>query len=185
MGKKKTWNQKGKKKGVRVLSTAQREDKKILRNIKKSIQHEGLKLIWIKFIDELFANGGKQARAYQKVFSPEGKKMDIKTAGVMATRLLRNDNVQAEINYRLNAQRATDDFIKDGLVDIATRYRGEKTIRSAVKSLEILAKMKGMLIDTKKIAFDTDNPAVFLGVYSPKEKEDFDKMKDNNQRLIE
>lgn len=183
--KKKTWNQTGRKKGVRVLSTKQSENKESIKDIKKAIKDGGLKLSWIRFIDELLANGGKQAKAYKKVFSSKEKTVTDGTARTEASRLMRNPNILAELNNRLEVQRCTDDFVKNGLIDIATNYRGHKTINAAVRSLEVLAKIKGMLIDNKKVAFTSDNPALFLPVYNKEDKKKFDKMKNNNERLVE
>jgi hypothetical protein len=56
---------------------------------------------------------------------------------------------------------------------------------AAVKSYEILGKMKGMLVDTKKIAFTGENPALFTEKVSPENKEKFKEMVKNKERIAE
>ena len=143
---------------------------------------KGLRLAWIRFIEAYIANGGHGTKAYMTAY-PDCK--DEKTAGASASRLLGNDRIRAELNNKLGAQEVTEDFIIEGLKGIAVDYRGAKTIMAAVRSYEILAKVKGMLVDTKKVAFTGENPAVFLPVYSAKEKEEFDKIKHTKQRIVE
>jgi len=48
-----------------------------------------------------------------------------------------------------------------------------------------LSKIRGMLVDTKKIAFTGDNPAVFPALVKPENKEKFDEMVKNKQRIAE
>lgn len=146
----------------------------------QTLEEKGLKLQWILFIDEYLQNGFNATKAYRKVY-----KCSKKTAESASYRLLDNVGIKKEIDYRLSSQRVTDDFIIAGLASIATDYRGSKTINAAVKSYEILAKVKGMLVDTKKIAFTGENPAVFESVYSAKEKKEFDKIKEDKQRIVE
>lgn len=142
---------------------------------------KGLRLAWLNFIDAYIANGGNGTKAYQVAYS--GTSDDV--AGAAAARLLRNVRIRTELNNKLGAQEVTEEFIVDGLKTIAVKYRGAKTIMAAVRSYEILSKIKGMLVDTKKIAFTGENPAVFLPAYSEKEKENFDKIKKNKQRIVE
>lgn len=178
-------DQKGKPKGAKIFTIKQKEKKIPLKDIKKSVNEGGLKLSWIKFIDEFIANGGKQAEAYKKVYGTKENPIKDSTASSCSSKLLRNANILKELNNKLEVEKCTEGFIQESLIDIATTYRGAKTINAAVKSLEILAKMKGLLIDTKKIAFDDNNPAKFLSPYSEKEKESFEKIKTNKERLVE
>lgn len=141
--------------------------------IEETIETKGLRLAWIKFIDAYVANGGNGQEAY-KVAYPDV--LNDETAKANASRLLTNANVRDELNNKLEAQKVTEDFIVQGLMDIATTYRGAKTIFAAVKSLEVLAKMKGLLVDTKKIAFTGDNPAVFVAPYSDTEAKKIDEI---------
>ncbi len=122
-------------------------------------EEQGLKLVWITFINEYIKLGCQNAGlAYKIAFKdPE---MSDNVANAAGCRLLKNVNVRNELNNALEAQKITDNFIFEGLKDIATTYRGAKTIFAAVKALEILGKMKGLLIDTKKFQFDENNPAV-------------------------
>lgn len=163
------------------------QGRKILptKDINKAVKQEGLRLQWIKFIDSYMKNGGNGSRAYKEAYETPDHKVSDKVATINASRLLRKDSVVNEINYRLNAQRCTDDFVKDGLIDIAVNYRKKETLNASVRALEILAKIKGMLTDTKVAVFTGDNPAVFMPLYTKEEKESFDKLKENNQRLVE
>jgi hypothetical protein len=154
---------------------------KTLAEIEGLDEGKGLRLAWLKFIEAYISNGGNGTRAYQVAYP--GTSDD--TAGTNAARLLGNARIRAELNNKLGAQEVTEEFIVDGLKTIAVKYRGAKTIMAAVKSYEILSKIKGMLVDTKKIAFTGDNPAVFLPVYNAKEKEEFDKIKKDKQRIVE
>lgn len=121
-------------------------------------EDQGLKLVWINFINEYIKLGCKNAGlAYKTAFKdPE---MSDNVANAAGCRLLKKVNVRNELNNALEAQKITDNFIYEGLKDIATTYRGAKTIFAAVKALEILGKMKGLLVDTKRFQFDGDNPA--------------------------
>jgi len=168
-----------KKKGVKkpIKTTAEKEG--------LDISGEGLKLSWINFIDAYIANGGNGTKAYVKAYSTEEKQISENVARAAAPRLLANVSIREELNNRLKTQKCTDEFIISGLMGIAIDYRGAKTINAAVKSYEILAKVRGLLVDTKKIAFTGENPAVFLPVYSKEEKEKFDKIKKDKQRIVE
>ncbi len=139
---------------------------------KEKIETKGLRLSWIRFIDELIANGGDQPAAYMKAY-PDVK--DERVASACATRLLKNDNVKEELNNKLSSQRATEDYIVERLMGLVELHFVGKGAIVSVKALEILAKMKGLLVDTKKIAFTGDNPAVFPPLYSKEEKEAMDK----------
>jgi len=175
---------KRKKRRGKILSTKSKELKTI-KNIKKTVQEGGLKLSWIRFIDEYIANGGNGTRAYFKVFNTPERRIKRSTATTEASELLSKPNIIEEINHRLTSQRCTDDWIKGGLIDIAVNYRGAKTINASVRALETLAKIKGMLIDTKRVEFSKENPAIFMPVYNVQQKENFDKMKKENKRLVE
>lgn len=144
-------------------------------------EEAGLKLQWIKFIDRYVANGGNGTRAYLDVYSDI---TDENVAAAGAARLLRNVKVREEIRSKLDAQSVTEAAIVSELWRIA-KERKEKSVYAAVKALEILAKIRGMLTDTKKIEFTAENPAVFLPVLSKEEKERFDAMVKSGQRIFE
>lgn len=164
-----------KKKNNPILNTKDSEELGIL------VNNNGLRLGWIKFIDAYIENGGNAVKAYLSAYP----KCSKRSAYQCGSELLRKPDILLELNNRLQSQRVTDELITAGLLEIATEYRGAKTIMAAVKSFEILAKMRGLLVDTKKIAFTGENPAVFLPVYSDKEKKEFDKIKETKQRIVE
>jgi hypothetical protein len=183
--KKGTWNQTGKRKASNLLSTRKAEEKIPLSKLKKAVNEEGLKLSWIRFIDEYIANGGNGTQAYMTVYNTKDHPIKESTARVESSRLLRNPNILSELNNKMQASRITPEFIQQQLLSIGTKYRGAKTINAAVKSFELLAKMQGLLIDTKKFGFDQNNPAVFQGFLSPGEKKDFDEVRDKKKRIVE
>ena len=141
---------------------------------------KGLKPEWILFIDEYMRNGFNATRAYEKVY-----KCSYKVANARGSVLLVNDSISKEIGYRLNSQRCTDDFIISGLMSIAIDYRGAKTINAAVKSYEILGKVRGLLIDTKKIAFTGDNPALFPALVKADNAKKFAEEEAKGERIAE
>ena len=148
-----------------------------------STSDKGLRLAWIKFIDAYIANGGNATEAY-KIAYPEIIVSD-KVAQVNGSRLLSKAIIREEINHRYNAQTVTEDYIISELQDLVAMHKDGKGAIVAMKSLECLAKVKGMLVDTKKIAFTGENPAVFLPVYTAKEKEEFEKIRKSKQRITE
>lgn len=164
-----------KKRGRTILSTKDSEDLVAL------VQNSGLRIGWIKFVDAYIENGGNATKAYMSAY-PNCSKRAARSCG---SDLLAKPDILLELDNRLKSQRVTDEFISAGLFEIATEYRGAKTIMAAVKSYEILAKMRGLLVDTKKIAFTDENPAVFEPVYDAKEKQEFDKIKKDKQRIVE
>lgn len=119
------------------------------------VEDRGLKLQWINFIKEFVANGGNGAQAYMKVYNTDNKLV----ASACATRLLKNENIRDELNYQLDAQKITENSLYMGIMGIAQQANDPKTVLAAVKAYELLCKMKGLLIDTKKFEFTVDNPA--------------------------
>lgn len=148
--------------------------KSIAEKERMDMEDRGLRLAWITFIDEYIKNGGNGTKAYMVAY-PDSSERSAKDN---ASRLIAKDSVRAEINNKLVSQTCTEEFITGSLVDIATRYRGEKTIMAAVKCLEILSKIKGMLVDTKKIYFNGENPAVFPALVKKENKDKWDKETD-------
>lgn len=158
-----------KKKSKRAFKSTAEKD-----GIKEGVEREGLRLPWIKFIDALIANGGDQPRAYIEAY-PDVK--DERVASACATRLLTNANIREELNNKLEAQKVTEDRITNmGIQYAEMGMQDVKMSIAGVKALEMLAKMKGLLVDTKKIAFTGDNPAVFAAPYSAERKAELDKM---------
>lgn len=146
------------------------------------VNESGLKLPWITFIDEYIANGGNGKKAYLKAYPHI---TNAETATVEASKLLRNVNVKEELRNKLDVQRCTDEWIKNKLmVLVELHYSGKGAIVSE-KALETLAKIKGMLIDTKNIAFTGQNPAQFLSAYSKEEKEKMDEDSKKLSRIVE
>lgn len=137
---------------------------------------------WMKFINEYLSNGGNGTKAYSKTY-PDVK--DENVAGTAAARLLRNVRIRSEINSRLEAQYVTEAAIIEALWKVAVNYTDTKSVFSSVKALEVLARIRGMLTDTKKIEFTGENPAVFLPLYSAEEAEEMRKMFVSGKRIIE
>ena len=143
---------------------------------KEGIEEEGqgLKLVWSKFLSEYVKLGCKDAgQAYKIAYNEPDMKAGVASAN--ACRLLKHVNIREELNNILGAQKVTENFIYEGLRSIATKYRGAKTINAAVRSYELLGKMRGMLTDTTKIAFDENNPALFPALVKAENKEKWDK----------
>lgn len=133
-----------------------------------AVGEDFLRVQWLRFIDEYVSNGGNGTKAYLKVY-PEVTNENV--AGTAAARLLRNVRIRAEINNKLEAQRVTESFIIASLMEVAQSH---KNPFASVKALEILARIKGMLTDTKKVEFTGENPAVFLPIVSAENKKIFD-----------
>lgn len=167
------------KRGRHALTTAQRIRKEQGEVI--DVKEAGLKLSWITFIDAYIANGGNGQEAYKVAYPGVANT----TARFNASRLLSNENIKEELRNRLEVQRCTDEWIKNklmGLVEL--HYTGKGAIVSE-KALETLSKIKGMLIDTKNIAFTGQNPAQFLSAYSKEEKEKMDEESKKLSRIVE
>jgi phage terminase small subunit len=167
-----------KRKGI-IKSTATREAEEDKQGF--TIEGKGLRLAWIKFIDAYIQNGGNATEAYMVAY-PESSKQ---AARFNASRLITNDNVAEEINNRLTTQRVTDEFIYSGFVYLYLKHKDGKGAIVAEKAMESLSKMRGLMVDTKKVAFTGENPAVFLPVYTAKEKEEFEKIREKKQRITE
>lgn len=140
---------------------------------------EGLRFEYIRFIDE-YMKDFNQTRAYMEVF-----KTNRGTASNRGAELMKYEPVKAEIKARIEAQQVTDSFVVDGLREIATSYRGHKTIGSAVRSYEILAKIRGMIKPDNQTNFFETNIAIFNPVVDIKGKKDLDEIIEAKGRLIE
>ena len=144
-------------------------------------ERDGLLPRWILFIDKYFELKFNASAAYMAVYDVK----DANVASACASRLLSYASVDAQIKARLISQRVTNEAIVEQLWDIATRYRGEKTIAAAVAALGILAKANGMLIDTKKQPFTGENPAVFAAPFTKEEMEKMQEQRAKMGRIIE
>lgn len=165
-----------------IKSTATKEKEQDIKENGIVIEDKGLRLAWIKFIDAYIANGGNGTEAY-KIAYPDVA--SDKVAQVNASRLLSKAIVREELENKLSYQRVTDDWIGDRLMGLVELHYAGKGAIVSVKALELLAKIKGLLVDTKKIAFTGENPAVFLPVYTPEEKAEFEKIRKKGQRITE
>ncbi|MFC1609106.1 terminase small subunit [Patescibacteria group bacterium] len=165
------------------LVRERREIKKIEKSNEKflnKIKDKGLRPEWKMFIDEYLLNGFNATNAYAKAYN-----CDSKVANKNAYRLMVNDGIREEIEYRLESQRITDDGILVNLWDIA-RERNEKTVKAAVSALDILAKCKGLIKEGEKNnQFFTDNVAVFQPITSADENREFEDMIKRSGRVIE
>lgn len=180
---KKTLKTKKRVNPVKSTAQKQKDEENKVDDVSK-IKDSGLRLSWVRFIDALIANGGDQPAAYMAAY-PDVK--DAKVASAAATRLLKNVNVREELNNKLTSQKATEDYIVDRLMGLVELHFVGKGAIVAVKSLEILAKMKGLLVDTKRVAFTGDNPAVFPSLYTDEEKKKMasELMGENSTRIVE
>jgi len=138
-----------------------------------NVSGRGLKLQWLIFIDEYIATGGNGTQAYLKAYPTV---TDVKVAVTCASRLLSNANVRSELNNKLSTQLITEDWIQNKLYTLVENNLLGKDSFVAVKALELLSKIKGMLVDTKQIAFTGENPAIFSAMYSLEEKKAMDDM---------
>lgn len=142
---------------------------------------EGLRFEWIRFIDE-YMRDFNGTRAYMEVFKVKSDPV----AGAASSRLLNNPHVRNEICCRLNSQKVTEAVIIDSLWDIATRYRGAKTIGAAVKSLELLARVRGMIKpETQVNNFFEGNVAVFQPIVDKEESKEMQNIIEVQGRLVE
>lgn len=157
---------------------------------KKGVKHKktnntlgtGLRIGWIKFIDEYFRNGYNGTQAYLKAYP----RNNVRSASVQAQRILSYDSVREEIKYRLEAERCTDSFIVSGLRDIASRAKDDKTVLvPAVKSFEVLARIRNMIKPDGNNNFFETNIAIFNPVVDIKGKKDLDEIIEAKGRLIE
>lgn len=124
------------------------------------VEKNGLKPVWIKFIDEYIDNGGNGTKAYEKAY-----KVSYDVANASAPRLLVIVSVKDEIRYRLDQQKMTDSWVYSYTREYANKgLSNEKYAMAGVKAVEMAGKMRGMLIDTKRYQFDDKNPAVVLPV---------------------
>ena len=141
----------------------------------------GLKIQWVRFINKYIANGGNGTQAYLSVYTDVA---DENVARAAASRLLANVNIREEINNKMNSQRVTENAIVIELWKIA-KERKEKNIYAAVKALEILARIRGLLTDTKKIEFTAENPCIFPSLVMPEEAKKFKQMVKDGIRISE
>lgn len=157
-----------------ILSTAEREAV-----ITEAVKSGGLRLAWIKFIDAYIGNGGNGTKAYMEAYPDSSEE----AARRSASDLLTKPDILDEINNKLETQKVTEDKITSMLIEKAG-YSDSFRINASVKALEVLAKMKGLLVDTKRIAFTGDNPAVFVAPYSTEEAKKIDEAT-KSSRIIE
>lgn len=167
----------GKKRQSNVAPTTKEID-----DIQKEVDNGGLKLVWVKFIDE-YLKCGVAYKAYHTIFPNCTEKSAIEAS----CRLLKKEVIQNEIKNKLTTQTITDEWISNFLVGLATEHAHGKGAIVSVKAVEILAKMKGLLVDTKKIAFTGENPAVFMPIGSVEQVDKLKNMANNDtaNRVIE
>ena len=93
------------------------------------------------------ANGLNGTRAYKSLKDTKDKKVDVKTAGVSATRLLAKDSVQARILALLPSEEIEASVIHDALTGEIQR---EINWTERHKYLETSLKLKGLLNNTQQ-----------------------------------
>lgn len=136
---------------------------------------------WRVFVDEYFSNGFNATKAYIKAYSI---KNGTRGAQAAASRLLRNVIIRGEIYKRLEAESCTDDFVIANLMRIAL-HNDSYRIKAAVTALMTLARVRGMLAQTKKPVFSAENPAIFLSPYTKEEMESFHLLRKETGRILE
>lgn len=144
-------------------------------------KNEGLRPSWFRFIDAYFNSNFNGTEAYMVAF-PNCKKRT--TAGVEACKLLKVPSIVDEIRYRLDTQRCTDEYVISRLMH-QSQFVDSFRINAAVAATATLAKVRGLLQDTKKPAFSNDNPAVFMAPISDKEMADMKERRSKMGRIVE
>jgi len=173
---KKSVGTKGKGQSRFINSTAQKEENN------PNIETSGLKLSWVRFLNEYIKNGGNGKNAYKAVF-PDVKNDNV--ASVQASILLKNPNVRAELNNKLEAQMVTEESVTNMALWYAKAGMIDKNYsNSGMRAVEMLGKMKGMLVDTKKIEFNGNNPAIFTPLMTKDDAEKIDEAT-KTSRIIE
>ena len=171
-------NKKQKKRGVFLKSIKQKE------GLGEYVPREGkgLKLQWLKFISEYIKNGGNATEAYLKAY-PEASK---ETARRNGSRLLTYTDILEEIKNRYDEQTVTDSWV----IAIAKGYvlaglSNPKVALAGVKALEMIARSKGMLTDTKKPFFTAENPAIFPALIKPETVKEMEELSKRGIRICE
>jgi len=169
---------KQKRKGIYLKSSKQKEG--IVEYAPRN--GEGLKLQWLNFISAYIKNGGNATEAYAVTY-PEASR---ETARRNGSRLLTRADIIGEISYRYDQQTATEAWIIATAMKYATAgLENPKWAFAGVKALEMIARSKGLLTETHKVEFTSENPAVFLPVISKEEKKKFDEIVKTGQRIFE
>lgn len=133
---------------------------------------------WSSFIDVYIANGFNATKAYLSVY----KNVSPRTASSNAYRLLTNADIRKEIDARLQAQSITRDWVLANL----KRLVDQRDDYTAVKALEILARILGMIKPGEHGSdFFQQNIAVFQPIVTAAEKEEYEKMIAKSGRVIE
>lgn len=173
---------KAKRKNPRPLKSTKQKQKDLDKKDPLGIEEQGLRLSWIRFIDEYLKNGMNGQEAY-KIAYPDVKNNNVARAN--ASRLLANANIRNEISHKLTAQTVTDDFIYSGFIYLYEKHRDGKMSAVAQRSLEALGKMKGLMIDNKRVAFSADNPANFPSLVTKDNADKFKKEVEEGNRIAE
>lgn len=105
-----------------------------------------------------YAKTGNATRAYKNAYS---KNNSYSSAGVESCRLLKNPKIQArlkEIHEKHNAEKIMQvEEMKMRLTNIA---RDDKSIKNALKAMELLAKMGGLFISKQELEITNSIPVV-------------------------
>ncbi len=144
-------------------------------------KNEGLRPSWFRFIDAYFNSNFNGTEAYMIAF-PNCK--NRKTAGVEACKLLKVPSIVEEIRYRLDSTRCTDEFVISRLMH-QSQFVDSFRINAAVAATATLAKVRGLLQDTRKPAFSNENPAVFAAPFTKEEMEKMQEQRAKMGRIIE
>jgi hypothetical protein len=142
---------------------------------------EGLRPGWVRFIDAYFKYEFNATEAYMEAYP---KNTNRKTAGTEACKLLKVPRIIEEIRYRLDAERCTDNYVVSRLMEQST-FVDSFRINAAVAATATLAKVRGLLQDTRKPAFSNENPAVFAAPFTKEEMEKMQEQRAKIGRIIE
>lgn len=169
---------KQKKRGVFLKSLKQKEELAEYDPAKG----KGLKLQWLKFISEYIKNSGNATEAYLTAYTGASRE----TARRNGSRLLTYADIIEEIKNRYDEQTVTDAWIITTAKNYVLAGLGNSKVALAgVKALEMIARSKGMLTDTKKPFFTAENPAIFPALVTAEHKKKWDKMVESGQRIFE
>lgn len=137
----------------------------------------------MKFLDVYVASGFANAwKSYMEAY-PDCEEKSAKTS---AYKLLKNPHIQKEIQARVRASRLTESSIVDYAVQYAENgLTDPKYALAGVKSMEMLAKYKGMMKDDINVHFSEKNPALFMNPLTKEEMEEIAEKRAKTNRISE
>ena len=168
----------GSKKGRKMNKKKKDGTLPAFRRVIKGLSNKYLSRQELSFVDEYIKAGFISAwPAYKKAFGCKES-----TAKARAYQCLKKPNVIAEIRARVEASGITKDWINDKSKKYVVKgLQTHQYAGAGTKSLELLARMSGLLEDTTKVIFDGENPALFMPIKNKKDEEELEDV----PRLVE